>query len=202
MHELIAADLPEGWEVGRSPIDADKTHPLDLLAPSVGPPATWHEVFTPGGQTRVLLRIVDGGELDNSDEGAYEWEPHIDAVLVAPGTDPFAPLVDGATLREIRLEDINRALSARWASDTLVADLRGRLGERADEPLAKPDRSDPDGFSAHVALRYLQLLAETPNPTHAISQEVGVPHATAQRWVVDARKRGHLPPANKRRAKR
>jgi hypothetical protein len=137
-----------------------------------------------------------------TDEGGAEYPPFVSAVIVAPGDDPFNDAIDGKTLRRVPVEDISRKLAARWASASLIGRLRERLGERADEPLTPPDRSDPDGFSAHVALRYLQLLASSHKPTKEIADEVGVPHPTAQRWVVDARRRGYLPPATNKRGTR
>lgn len=205
MLTLTATDLPPGWTVGRSPIDPVSTQGLDLLAPYSGPPADWHETFMPDG-TRAIFRISKGVTGASHEGEPEDYPPAVDAVLVAPGDgktdDPFGiAVVDGKKLRAVPIEDIERALSARWAGG-LIDHLRAVAGPAADRPLTRPDGRDPEVFSARVALRYLHHLAETPNPTHAIAVDVGVPHATAQRWVVAARKRGHLPPSTVSRGKR
>lgn len=200
--DLREDDLPEGWKVGRSPIDGRSMRGLESLLGPSGFPAAWHETFAPDG-TRVVLRVTEGidagNHLDEDGADLGEFPPSIDALIVSPGDDVFASPPDGKVLRSIRVEDIERRLAARWAAEGLVIRLREYLGEQADEPLTKPDRSDPDRFSARVALRYLQLMAQSPDPTEKLRLEVGVPHATAQRWVGDARRRGYLPPATRRR---
>lgn len=206
MLTLTVTDLPAGWTVGRSPIDPISTHGLDLLlAPRAGPPADWHETFMPDG-TRAIFRISEGVTGAGHEGEPEDYPPAIDAVLLAPGDgkagDPFGmAVIDGKKLRAVPIEDIERALSARRAGG-LIDHLRTVAGATASHPLTRPDGGDPEVFSARVALRYLHHLAATPNPTHAIAAEVGVPHATAQRWVVAARKRGHLPRSTVSRGKR
>jgi len=70
----------------------------------------------------------------------------------------------------------------------------------AREPLARPDRTDPDGHSRAVAAAYKESvhLGKSPGPT--IAAEAGVPVATAHGWIREARRRGHLPKGQKGRA--
>jgi hypothetical protein len=201
MFRLLQEDLPDGWTVLRSPIDKRRTRSLDELLPGAGgPPAAWHEIATDGGHSRVLLRIVD-----LTDEPVDSMWPFIHSVLVTPGvimsgTNVFKSSVTATDLRDVPLEEIDRAISARWYGESRVEWLRKEIGWGADEPLRRPDAGNRDTFSARVALAYLTALSTTSNPTKAIADQADVPHATAQRWVVTARKDGYLPPARAGRA--
>jgi hypothetical protein len=69
------------------------------------------------------------------------------------------------------------------------------------EPLGRPDGTDPDGFARKVAAAYSDfILAGSKAPAVDIAGEADVPVATVHRWIAEARRRGHLPPARKGRA--
>lgn len=100
------------------------------------------------------------------------------------------------------------ALQRRAISQAAIASLHG-----ADTFLAgptfvaapavvarRPDGSDPDGFSRQVAAAYERLVLTSHRPNVALAEEAGVPVATARRWVLEARRRGHLPPGERGRA--
>lgn len=79
----------------------------------------------------------------------------------------------------------------------------GRVSRRRRkqrEPLVRPDGSDPERFYARVAEAYNDLIGETSAPAPLLAQEAGVPVPTVHRWIAEARRRGHLPPARKGRA--
>ncbi|MDQ7910757.1 hypothetical protein RB614_40330 [Phytohabitans sp. ZYX-F-186] len=66
--------------------------------------------------------------------------------------------------------------------------------------LTRPDGSDPDGFSRRVADAYNEAVVSTRKPAMVLAEEAGVPVTTVHRWIAEARRRGHLPPARKGRA--
>lgn len=62
------------------------------------------------------------------------------------------------------------------------------------EPLARPDGTDPDGFSRRVAEAYRAAVVTTSKPAKVLADEAGVPVTTVHRWIREARQRGHLKP--------
>lgn len=79
---------------------------------------------------------------------------------------------------------------------------RARLAE-ADtprEPLVAPTEGLTDEFLSRVAQAYSEHTRHTHKPNKAISEEIGVPVGTVRRWVVEARRRGLLPPGERGRA--
>lgn len=71
---------------------------------------------------------------------------------------------------------------------------------RRRKPLTRPDGTDPDGFSRRVAEAYNDAILTTSKPAPLLAEEAGVPVTTVHRWIAEARRRGHLPPARKGRA--
>jgi hypothetical protein len=191
----------------KSPIPKKDQRAIDALLPQPPgqPPSAWHiiESFS----MRLLLHIVEPVESENED-GHFEWPPEIDAIAAGPGGGGDDPLgggaIDGATLRRIPIEAINAKLYSRWASGKALDRLAASLGDEVGQPLRRPDRSDPDRFSQHVAAAYLIASASTTDPTAELHRQVGldVPKATVARWVGDARKRGHLPTARETAARK
>jgi hypothetical protein len=136
--------------------------------------------------------------------------------LVALG-DP----VDSSTFRKLpigRLESLANIphLSASLArfekeDDPLSAVLSAEIGKLfgathdvqqapPHEPLRRPDGSDPEGFYRRVADAYNAALTTTSRPAPLLAAEAGVPVATVRRWILEARRRGMLPPGRKGRA--
>jgi hypothetical protein len=75
--------------------------------------------------------------------------------------------------------------------------LGSLLLEAPDATLEVPTRRPyPDDFFAAVAAVYRVLLGGVHNPTGFIADQNHVPLTTAQRWVREARSRGHLPKAS------
>ncbi len=75
---------------------------------------------------------------------------------------------------------------------------RPRAAARAREPLTAPIRLDDD-FLRRVADAYRAVAADGKWPAVVLADEAGVSRSTVRRWVVEARKRGHLPPGSKGR---
>jgi hypothetical protein len=67
-------------------------------------------------------------------------------------------------------------------------------------PLTRPDGSDPDAFYEQVAVAYRDVVQTTPKVAKVLADEAGVPVGTVHRWVMEARRRGFLPPARQGRA--
>lgn len=81
--------------------------------------------------------------------------------------------------------------SAIWESPTVDPPKPSRAR------LERPDGSDPDGFSRTVAAAYNDVVATTHRPAVVLAEEAAVPVTTVHRWIREARRRGHLPPAHK-----
>ncbi|MFY1703925.1 acyl-CoA carboxylase epsilon subunit [Micromonospora sp. WMMA1923] len=71
---------------------------------------------------------------------------------------------------------------------------------RRRKPLTRPDGSNPDGFYRQVADAYNDLIVSTSAPAPILAEEASVPVPTVHRWIAEARRRGHLPPARRGRA--
>lgn len=71
---------------------------------------------------------------------------------------------------------------------------------RRRKPLTRPDGTDPDGFSQRVAEAYNDTILTTSKPAPVLAEEADVPVTTVHRWIAEARRRGHLPPARRGRA--
>jgi hypothetical protein len=65
--------------------------------------------------------------------------------------------------------------------------------------LTRPDGTDPDGFYRRVADAYRDVIRSTPRVTDALAAEANVPTGTSRRWIMEARRRGFLPPAKRTR---
>jgi hypothetical protein len=130
--------------------------------------------------------------------------------------------IDSSTFRKLpigRVESLANiphlsASLARFESEddplsaVLSAELGKLLGAPHDEeqappsrePLQRPDSTDPEGFYRRVAAAYNAALATTSRPAPLLAAEAGVPVATVRRWILEARRRGMLPPGRKGRA--
>lgn len=103
------------------------------------------------------------------------------------------------------------ALAARGAGeDVPMSELRERAQRvkavaakkraRRRKPLRRPDGTNPDGFYQQVAAAYSEAVLATSKPAKVLAEEAGVPVGTVHRWIREARRRGHLPPARRGRA--
>src|SRR4051794_26382020 len=66
--------------------------------------------------------------------------------------------------------------------------------------LGRPNGTNPDLFYRQVAGAYTAAIATSQKPAPLIAERAGVPVPTVHRWIAEARRRGHLPPARKGRA--
>lgn len=72
---------------------------------------------------------------------------------------------------------------------------RRRAAAPKREPLTAPARIDDD-FLRRVADAYRDVAAAGGWPAPVLSKEASVSPSTVRRWVLEARKRGHLPPGS------
>jgi hypothetical protein len=120
---------------------------------------------------------------------------HIEAIAT---TDPnVTPSIDDGA-PPLPMSQAANALVNR-ASQLLMNEAH----RKAREPrtlLTRPDGSDPDAFYEHVAVAYRDVVQTTPKVAKVLADEANVPVGTVHRWIMEARRRGFLPPARQGRA--
>lgn len=88
-----------------------------------------------------------------------------------------------------------------WKATGRVGEWKVVFRNPEDPPpapaLARKEGQDPDEFYAEVAHFYRAFQATTSKPTTSIAHIAGVSRNRAAQWVHQARKRGHLEPADK-----
>lgn len=85
------------------------------------------------------------------------------------------------------------------ASSAKVAGGRRRKVKRLELKFPSGARK-PDAFYQSVASLYLYLRVLSDRPAADIAEANGVPVTTVHRWVKEARRRGFLPPAPRKRS--
>jgi hypothetical protein len=119
---------------------------------------------------------------------------HIEAVAT---TDPnVTPAVDGED--PLLMSQAANALGNR--ANQLLINEAYRKAREPHKPLTRPDGSNPDAFYQQVAEAYRDVVQTTPKVAKVLADEAGVPVGTVHRWVMEARRRGFLPPARQGRA--
>jgi hypothetical protein len=143
-------------------------------------------------RTLPLTRVED---LANADLGYLEQA----RVKWAAG-QPDPSLADlRSPTNAVRLGDSGETVRIVEATANLVT--TGTIAATAQRPrLERPDGTDPDGFYQRVADAHRDITSRTPRVIEALADEANVPHGTARRWILEARRRGFLPPARRTRA--
>ena len=119
---------------------------------------------------------------------------HIEAIAT---TDPnVTPAIDG----EVPLPMSQAANALGHRASQLLINAAHRKAYPPRKPLTRPDGSDPDGFYKQVADAYRDVVQTTPKVAKVLAEEANVPVGTVHRWVLEARRRGFLPPARQGRA--
>jgi hypothetical protein len=128
---------------------------------------------------------------------------HIEAIAT---TDPDVTPSD----RETPPAPMSQAANALVRrKDQLLMDAAHRKAAEADrkarKPLSRPDGSNPDAFYRQVAEAYRDVIQTTPKVAKVLAEEAStdeakVPVGTVHRWIMEARRRGFLPPAQQGRA--
>ncbi len=122
----------------------------------------------------------------------------------------YTPL-SAAALRELRMSDlveIEGKPVIQGATPPDPDDLRSawlkhkgvkvKTTIRMEESLHRKEGQSADEFYQEVAERYQKYEATTGKPTSWVAFAGDVPYTTAARWVREARRRGHLPPAKRK----
>jgi hypothetical protein len=97
-------------------------------------------------------------------------------------------------LRKIRVDAIENS-----ANLTHGGDPRAELAKLP--PLKRTAGMAPEEFSRLVAEHYRLWARAVPHPVSAMAAEYGVPVPTVHTWIREARLRGLLPPAQRRKSR-
>lgn len=101
--------------------------------------------------------------------------------------------VDSKILRNLPLAELDRI-----ANEPEFGQASAEFEILRWTPLRRPASYAEQGegeFYKHLVARYLTVMRGTSRPAAEIAAESGVPVTTVHRWIRDARRRGHLPPA-------
>jgi hypothetical protein len=158
----------------------------------------WHDHTVPDGPApgtspSVRVRLGEG-----EDGRLHLVEMHVDA----PGQ------LSAEVLRSIPVGRIEAAANAQLHASApgpgaVLAAWPGEVAALDADSLRVPDelriggepgRGYPDMFYGAVAAAYRLLAAASPRPVADLAGANEVPVTTAQRWVKEARRRGHLAP--------
>ena len=93
-----------------------------------------------------------------------------------------------AALRSLSLTRVELAANALGVIDDAMSKTRFRLKRPKGRRL-------PADFYEHVARAYREAVAAGLNPRKTLATDSDTPADTVARWVAEARRRGHLPPA-------
>lgn len=105
----------------------------------------------------------------------------------------------GATGAAFSLADSLEALFEDSATRAVVVD-RGGASSGSLSALKPPMDGLTDEFLDDLAAAYRELVVAKRAPAPAIAEQTGRPVGTVHRWIGEARKRGHLPPAQRGKA--
>lgn len=140
--------------------------------------------------TPATLRAIPIGRIEalaNSPRAAVESHGNVEEIVL---TGPLAALAAVGPDREVSLTELRERVPTPESGPA----------KPQRKPLERPDGRDPDAFSRLVATAYTEAVAETSAPAVALAAEADVPVGTVHRWIREARRRGHLPPARRGRA--
>ncbi len=174
-------------------------------------PDGWIAVYSEGGGPTYYVRCRDDGR------GGVEI---VELFIASQGRITAATLRDVPIGRiEARINGSPLLLAAARSAEEAPDPLRERLETgpvksfrnmveatnddqypTVNQPLKRPDRTNPAAFYGLVAARYLILVQRTAKPAVEMAEEAGVPVATARRWINEARRRGLLPVGRQGRA--
>jgi hypothetical protein len=173
-----------------------------------GPPRLLVKVEDRGGRAAITRLVIAGEGLDSSTLRGIPIG-RVESLLTPPPTGLMerlpADVLDDMEQRGHLFPTLIRALD-QTVNDFLdrepvpVPGIKVTRKPARRKPLTRPDGSDPDAFSRRVADAYSDAIQTTSRPATVLAEEAGVPVGTVHRWVLEARRRGHLPPARKGRA--
>jgi hypothetical protein len=155
-----------------------------------------------GGRGEIVNLVICGRDLAGTGPGTDLTTDRLRSVPVAhietlANTNPdFRPHVNGTAPLPI-----SEAFSVfRFHANRIMINAAHRKAQPPRKPLTRPDGSDPDGFYKQVADAYRDVLQTNRKVAVVLAKEAQVPVGTVHRWVLEARRRGFLPPARQGRA--
>jgi hypothetical protein len=132
--------------------------------------------------TTDRLRSVPVAHIETLANTNPDFRPHVNGTQPLPISEAFSAFQQHA----------NRIM--------MNAAYRKAYPRTPRKPLTRPDGSDPDGFYKQVADAYRDVLQTNRKVAVVLAEEAHVPVGTVHRWVLEARRRGFLPPARQGRA--
>lgn len=126
--------------------------------------------------TTEKLRSIPLGHIETMANTAPGFGPHIAGTPQGPMGEAFNKVPQQANRHML-------ALAAR----------------KQRQPLSRPDGTNPEAFYQQVADAYRDAVQGTNKVAKVLAEEAGVPVTTVHRWILEARRRGFLPPARKGR---
>jgi hypothetical protein len=155
-----------------------------LLVPREGGPSEIVRLAVEGRNlTADKLRTIPLGHIEAAAKANPDFSPHIEGHI--PEDQPQHPISESfdAIIRESNRHFLAKAYR-----------------HKPHEPLSRPDGSNPDAFYQEVAEAYRDVIQDHRNVAVVLAKEANVPVGTVHRWIVEARRRGFLPPARVGRA--
>jgi hypothetical protein len=150
-----------------------------LLAPREGGPSEIVRVTVEGRKlTADKLRTIPLGHIETLAKANPEFSPHIEGQPQGAISESF--------------DAINHQASVHF--------LTRAYQRQPHKPLSRPDGSNPDAFYQEVAEAYRDVVQDHRNVAVVLAKEANVPVGTVHRWIMEARRRGFLPPARVGRA--
>jgi hypothetical protein len=187
----------------------------------------WPEGEVPtGSRVTKSLPIGRGGWIAYADKDLPDWvyvrvQENEQGRLVITELYLARGRVDSFTLRALPLGRIEALANARPMSE----EIRARMNEPlrpGTEPISPnprprwesweiksptphlphlrvPKGTKPDQFYKEAAELYAELASVSRRPAADLAEQSGIPVASVHRWIAEARRRGHLPPAGRGR---
>jgi hypothetical protein len=152
-----------------------------------------------GGRGEIRRLVIEGRTLTTE---RLRTVPLARIETLANTNPDFRPHIAGTDQHEISdaFDQVQRQ------ANVVMLDNAHRKAEEFDRkarapraPLTRPDGKDPDAFYARVAEAYREKVQTHRNVAVALAEEANVPPGTVHRWVLEARRRGFLPPARQGR---
>jgi hypothetical protein len=105
-------------------------------------------------------------------------------------------LPTGELLRDVPLARIEAAANASARIRTWLAEgVKRRQPPDRWKLERPPKRRLEDGFYLNVAAAYIDAVERGLPPAKTLAADSDTPPGTVNRWISEARRRGHLPPA-------
>lgn len=152
-----------------------------------------------GGRSEITRLVIEGRTLTTE---RLRTVPLARIETLANTNPDFRPHIAGTDQHEISdaFDQVPRQ------ANVVMLDNAHRKAEEFDRkarepraPLTRPDGSNPDAFYQQVAEAYREMVQTHRNVAVALADEANVPVGTVHRWVMEARRRGFLPPARQGR---